>query len=201
MRQRLIALLCMLVMAGPVHAAATAHSDLADVPLGGPAWFADPYAYALVDQDLRSALTEFGHNLGQIVVISDKVKGKARSPLRSRTAGQFLEQLCSGNGLGWFYDGNVLHINTDAEVATRLYRRSPSLNTAQLSEYLEGLDVQGAQLSQRASQDGRELYVSGPPAYFELIQQHLDHQTAPIAEVAAPARGIRVIRGSTVSDH
>ena len=193
----LLALLAMSVLSAPLRA----EVDAAHVPMGGPAWFADPYAYALIDQDLRAALTEFGQNVGQIVVISDKVKGRARSPLRSTTAGDFLEQLSNSNGLGWYFDGNVLYVNTDDEVTTRLFRRSADLDTEQLRDYLANLDVQGRQLTLRGNPDGDELFVSGPPAYFDMIQQHLDNQPKAIVEVAAPARSIRVFRGAMVSDH
>ncbi|MDF0733064.1 type III secretion protein [Pseudomonas entomophila] len=179
----------------------------AEVPLDGPDWFAEPYAYALVDQDLRGAFSEFGHNLGLIVVLSEKVRGKARSPLRSDTAGDFITRLCASNGLGWYFDGNILYINTDDEVATRLIHRRPGLDPQALHEYLAELDVKGPQLSLRQGAGGDELYVSGPPAYLSMIQQHLDAQPQPAAEQArapapvAQARGIRVFRGASVSDH
>ena len=53
-----------------------------------PQWFTEPYAYVLVEQDVRAALEEFGHNLGLIVVMSDKVRGKSRSRVRGESAGE-----------------------------------------------------------------------------------------------------------------
>lgn len=165
-----------------------------------PDWFAQPYAYALVDQDLRGALSEFGQNMELVVVVSDKVRGKARSPLRSSTAGDFLTQLCDSNALGWYYDGNVLYINSNDEVGTRLFRRQPGLDLEQLRDYLQSLDVYGRQLSLRPGAERDELLVSGPPAYLNMIQQHLDNRPQPVATSAA-SRGIRVFRGASVSDH
>ncbi|HGM5582700.1 TPA: type III secretion protein [Pseudomonas putida] len=165
-----------------------------------PAWFAQPYAYALVDQDLRGALSEFGQNLEQVVVVSDKVRGKARSPLRSNTAGEFLTQLCDSNALGWYYDGSVLYVYSNDEVATRLFRRQPGLDLEQLRDYLQSLDVHGRQLSMRPGAERDELLVSGPPAYLNMIQQHLDNRPQAVA-TSAPSRGIRVFRGANVSDH
>ncbi|MHC6226897.1 type III secretion protein [Pseudomonas sp. X10] len=165
-----------------------------------PDWFDRPYAYALIDQDVRGALGELGHHLGLMVVLSEKVRGKARSTLRSRTAGDFITQLCETNGLGWYFDGSVLYVNTDDEVATRLFRRGPGLDPERLRDYLAGLDVHGRQLAVRASEGGDEVLVSGPPAYLERVQQHVDSQPRPAAPVALN-RSVRVFRGATVSDH
>jgi len=166
-----------------------------------PQWFDTPYTYALVDQDVRGALTEFGHNLDLIVVLSDKVRGKSRSTVRGETAEDFLSRLCDVNGLGWYFDGNVLYLNAIDEVTTRLFRNSPGLNLDQLHTYLTGLDVYGKQMSMRPSPDGHELFVSGPPAYLNMIQQHLDHQARPVAVSMGRERGIRVFRGSVVSEN
>ncbi|MHC8326692.1 type III secretion protein [Pseudomonas sp. LB1P83] len=166
-----------------------------------PGWFAEPFTYVLVDQDVRAALTEFGHNLDMVVVLSDKVRGKSRSTVRGVTAGDFLTQLCDFNGLGWYFDGNVLYLNAIDEVTTRLFRSSAGLNLDQLHAYLAGLDVYGKQISMRPSPNGDELFVSGPPAYLNMIQQHLDHQARPVAASMGRERGIRVFRGSVVSEN
>ncbi|MGE7991681.1 type III secretion protein [Pseudomonas sp. NPDC089554] len=169
--------------------------------LDGPDWFAEPFAYALVDQDVRGALNEFGHNLGLIVVMSEKVRGKARSPVRSDLAGEFLTRLCDSNGLAWYFDGNILYINAADEVATRLVSRGPDLDPQALHDYLAELDVKGSQLSMRQGGGGEELYISGPPAYLNMVQQHLDSLKQPAAQAPSVARGIRVFRGISISDH
>ncbi|WP_259099519.1 type III secretion protein [Pseudomonas sp. JUb42] len=184
--------LCLLLLA-PLPAFAESTDD--------PTWFSQPYAYVLVEQDVRAALTEFGHNLGLIVVLSDKVRGKSRSVVRGATAGDFLTQLCDTNGLGWYFDGNVLYLNADDEIATRLFKGQGHLNLDQLRGYLAGLDVYGKQLSMRPSPDGDELFVSGPPPYLNMIQQHIDQQPRPVVAPVARERGMRVFRGSVVSDN
>lgn len=164
-----------------------------------PQWFAKPYAYVLVDQDVRAALEEFGHNLDIPVVLSDKVRGKARSTVRGTTAGEFLQTLCSTNGLTWYFDGNVLYLNAGDEISTRLYKAS-ALNLDQLQAYLNGLDVFGQQLSMRNGPEGDEVFVSGPPPYLALVQQHVDHlQPARAPAAVVRERGVRVFRGAQVS--
>jgi type III secretion protein C len=165
-----------------------------------PDWFAKPYAYVLVEQDVRSALEEFGHNLGLIVVMSDKVRGKSRSNVRGASAGEFLTLLCDSNGLSWYFDGNILHLTADSETGTRLFK-AQGQDLEQLQDYLASLDVYGKQMSVRPGPDGNELFVSGPPAYLAMIQQHVDHQQrpAPVQQVARE-RGVRVFRGGVVTE-
>ncbi len=163
-----------------------------------PAWYAQPYAYVLVDQDIRGALEEFGHNLELVVVMSDKVHGKARSHIQAKTAGEFLDLLTDANGLTWFFDGNVLYVSTDEETATRLFKTGGG-GREQLQAYLDNLDVFGEHLSTHAGPLDDELFVSGPPAYLTLIQQHLDLQRPATVPVVARERGVRVFRGNTVS--
>ncbi|KAF1024352.1 MAG: Yop proteins translocation protein C [Pseudomonas sp.] len=183
-----MALLCLSVLFG---AACVQAAD-------EPQWFAKPYAYVLVDQDVRSALDEFSHNLDIPVVLSDKVRGKARSTVRAATAGEFLQTLCSTNGLTWYFDGNLLYLNTSDEIGTKLFKAS-ALNIDQLQGYLSGLDVYGQQLSMRNGPEGDEVFVSGPPPYLALVQQHVDHLQPKAAPVVARERGVRVFRGAQVS--
>ena len=163
-----------------------------------PQWFEQPYAYVLVEQDVRAALEEFGHNLGLIVVMSDKVRGKARSTVRGRSAGDFLTRLCDTNGLSWYYDGNILYLSSDTETGTRLF--PVQAHSAQLEDWLNSLDVYGKQLSSRFGPNGDELFVSGPPAYLSMVQQHVDQQRRPVAAPVVRERGVRVFRGSTVTE-
>lgn len=163
-----------------------------------PEWYSRPYAYVLVDQDIRGALTEFGQNLDLIVVFSDKVRGAARGTVRGASAGEFLSRLCDANQLSWYFDGNVLYIAQSDEVGTRVFDLSgPKLD--ELQQYLAQLEVSGQPMSSRASPDHDSLFVSGPPAYLTQIQQHLDRQ--PVAETAPVVRerGVRVFRGGVVT--
>ncbi|WP_010202892.1 hypothetical protein, partial [Pseudomonas amygdali] len=104
-----------------------------------PDWFSEPYAYVLVDQDIRGALTEFGQHLGLIVVFSEKVRGNARGTVRGEDAGEFLTRLCAANQLSWYFDGNVLHIAGADEVATRVFDlQGPRLE--ELQRYMARLE-------------------------------------------------------------
>ena len=47
--------------------------------------------------------------------------GEVRGDIRASTAGEFLEQVCESNGLGWFYDGYVLHVAARQELSRRRF--------------------------------------------------------------------------------
>ncbi|WP_177522902.1 type III secretion protein [Pseudomonas sp. v388] len=163
-----------------------------------PGWFAEPYAYVVVDQDVRGALAELGRNLNLIVVFSDKVRGNSRGSIRGETAGQFLDRLCDANQLSWYFDGNVLHIASADEVGTRTF----DLQGSQLDEletWLQQLDVAGEPLSSRTSPERDSLFVSGPPAYLAQVQQHLDRLPAAEPAPVVRERGVRVFRGGVVT--
>jgi type III secretion protein C len=60
--------------------------------------------------------------------------------------------------------------------------------------------VFGQQLSMRNGPEGDEVFVSGPPPYLALVQQHVDHlQPKANPPVVAREHGVRVFRGAQVS--
>lgn len=164
-----------------------------------PDWFVRPYAYVLVEQDVRAALQEFGQNMGLSVVMSDKVRGKSRSRIRAESAGDFLTALCGFNGLTWYFDGNVLYLSADSETDTRLFK-AQGRQLEQLQDYVTSRDVYGTHMSVRTGPDGDELFVSGPPAWLAMIEQHFDHQLTPTPMATTTReRGVRVFRGGAVT--
>lgn len=164
-----------------------------------PSWFAETYAYVLVEQDIRFALEEFGQHLNVPVVLSDKVRGKSRSSVRMKTAGEFLQTLCSTNGLTWYFDGSLLYLSASDENASRLFK-AEELDLEQLQLYLSNLDVFGQQLSMRKGPGGDEVVVSGPPQYLAMVQQHVDIVQRPVATATVVRdRGVRVFRGAQVN--
>src|SRR5262245_30380884 len=68
---------------------------------GRPNWFARPFQYVVINQDVRGILTEFGRNMGVPVILTDKVGGRVRGEVVERakrdagyqTAGDFLTRL------------------------------------------------------------------------------------------------------------
>ncbi|WP_343315006.1 type III secretion protein [Brucella sp. BE17] len=174
-------------------ALATALFCLVQTATAEPGWFADPYDYVVLDQDLRDTLTEFGRNLGVPVVLSDAVKGRVRGRVESKFAGEFLERLARGNGLTWYFDGSVLHVSADTEFATRLFDAG-KLNGAIMIAQLRELGLADTRFSVRSSRDGRVITASGPPAYVAAVDQ-LVQRMQPEPVVAGDDPRVRVFRG------
>lgn len=162
-----------------------------------PPWFDQPYDYVVINQDLRSTLEAFGRNLGLPMAISNRVKGRAQSNLRAASAGEFLDALCGNGGLTWFFDGNMLHVNSEEEIEIRQFEPS-GFQLDELQAALDELGVAGKHLSLRSSFHGDGMLISGPPPYMALVQQRIDQLQSPL--VAEPEvvreRGVRVFRGS-----
>jgi type II secretory pathway component GspD/PulD (secretin) len=183
----LLASLCLLVTGQPAHAA------------GQPAWFSEPYPYVLVEQDLRKAMDEFGQHLNLTLVFSDKVRGKSQGVVRGRQAGDFLQNLCDANGLAWYVDGTTLYLTADDETVSQLFtaRDTP---LADVRRYLDALPVYGERLSVQGDAAGKELRVSGPPAYLARLQHYLNQPRPPAMAPHGPGPGVRVYRGTAVSE-
>jgi len=163
-------------------------------------WMDEPYAYVVVDQEVRAALEAFGRNLDLPMDIATDVKGKAQRNLRADTAGEFLDRLCNGSGLSWFYDGRVLHVTSLDALAVRQVAADGAEYEA-LRGALDDQGVVGLHLGLEPSvHGGGELVVAGPPAYLALVEHTLERLRPPV-EPAAPLaqqreRGVRVFRGS-----
>jgi type III secretion protein C len=172
----------------------------AAVAQGQPEWASRPYAYVVIDQDVRGVLQAFGRNLGLPIVISDKVRGRAPANLRAANAGAFLDKLTTNNTLTWFSDGNMLYVDNEDDLQIRNFE-SVGLSAEDLQASLDELGVSGKHLHVRNSFQGDGLMVSGPPAYMALVQQRIDQIGRPEAgPVVAREYGVRVFRGSADSE-
>jgi type III secretion protein C len=154
-----------------------------------PKWPEGPYQYLVVDQDIRDILTEFGRNLNINVKISDQVGGRRiRGRLPITTAEQFLKRLCESYGLVWYYDGAVLHINSESELRTELVELGP-ISPFGVNEKLQALGITDPRYAIRSTADSRVLSVSGPPPYIAMIRQ-----TVAAMQKAASPKSVREVQ-------
>jgi type III secretion protein C len=158
-----------------------------------PDWFEEAYAYVVLDQDVRTTLTEFGRNLGIPVVLSDAVKGRVRGRIEATNAGEFLERLSGANGLTWYSDGAVLHVSADTEFATRVLDAG-RLNAEQVTRKMQELGLADDRFSLRGARSGRVITVSGPPAFIAAADQ-LVQRMQPEPVVAGDDPRVRIFRG------
>lgn len=165
-----------------------------------PEWASRPYAYVVIDQDVRGVLQAFGRNLGVPMVISAKVKGRAPANFRAANAGAFLDKLTTNNTLTWFSDGNMLYVDSEDDLQIRNFE-AVGLSAKDLQASLDELGVSGKHLHVRNSFQGDGLMVSGPPAFMALVQQRIEQIARPEpGSVAVREHGVRVFRGSAASE-
>ncbi|WP_153020357.1 type III secretion protein [Paramesorhizobium deserti] len=152
-----------------------------------------PYAYVLIDQDAPSALREFGRNLGIPIDISDRVRGQVRGEIRARTAGEFLRELAAANGLVWYFDGSVLHVNSSEEFTTQIIDAGRASGATVLDE-MQRLRLTDPRFSIYFTPHSSALRVSGPPSYIAMVRQVVSTVQPPPQTQADDPR-VRVFRG------
>ncbi len=169
-------------------------------------WAEVPYKYIVVDQDIREILIEFGRNVKVPVKVSSAIAGQRirGSVARSKTqqAQQFLQNLCDGYGLIWYYDGSALHISSEQEFETELIRLRQT-TPEEVRKQLDDLALSDPRFKINISKDGFMLTVSGPPAYRLLVRKAVS--SLQRAEIFRPAKevgmndssDVRVFRGGS----
>lgn len=165
-----------------------------------PKWPSGPYRYLVIDQDIKSVLTEFGRNTGMPVEVSDQIKGRLRgqAAAATATAREFIDSLCDSHNLVWYFDGAVLHINTRAEIRTELVslgRFSPE----EVSEKLTALGVADARFPVRTTDNANVISVSGPPKFVSMVRQALQPPPRAQEEPRGDEVKVRVFRGGAIA--
>ncbi|APG87285.1 type III secretion component, RhcC protein (plasmid) [Sinorhizobium americanum CCGM7] len=158
-----------------------------------PRWYDSRYSYVLINQDVRDALKEFGRNLSIPVVLSDRIRGQVRGEIRAATAGGFLDRLTQANGLIWYFDGSILHINTSDEFSTEIIGIGRANGRSVIDE-IERLDLMDGRFSVRATANAPALRVSGPPPFIAMVKQVAASVQPPPATQTDDPR-VRIFRG------
>ncbi|QFI65881.1 type III secretion protein [Sinorhizobium alkalisoli] len=160
---------------------------------GAPRWYDSSYNYVLINQDVRDALNEFGRNVSIPVVVSDRIRGQVRGDVRAETAKGFLDELTQANGLIWYFDGSILHINTSDEFSTQIINIGRADGRSVIDE-IERLDLMDERFSIRTTDNAPALRVSGPPPFIAMVKQVVSSvQPPPRAQMDDPR--VRIFRG------
>jgi type III secretion protein C len=154
-----------------------------------PKWPPGPYKYVVIEQDLKDALIEFGRTINVPVKVSDEVKGKLHGDLGSGSAEEFFKRLTASQGLVWYFDGSVLHVNSASELRTEVIDLGSILPTDVVSK-LSKLGIADPRYPIRTTPGSSLISVSGPPPYIVLVRQTL-------VAMARQDDRVRVFRGST----
>ena len=135
-------------------------------------WAQLPYKYIIVDQDIRDVLVEFGRNLKVPVKLSPAVSAQriygTVAKTKARHAKDFLQNLCDGYGLVWYFDGSVIHISSEQEVDTEVVQLK-QIKPETVKRRLKDLALSDPRFHVKMSPDGAMLSISGPPSYRLLV--------------------------------
>lgn len=168
-----------------VIAAVIAFSAVAPAKASEPNWPGGPYNYLVVDQDLRSVLSEFGRHLNVPVAVSENVPSiRLRGKLGAPSARDFLQWVCESYRLVWFYDGAVIHVIPQSEVKNEFFDLG-RITAAALWNRLEKAGIADARFPIRPTADERFIAVFGPPAYNAIVR----NAVASMNQAAALGRG------------
>lgn len=169
-------------------------------------WRSKPYKYLLIDQDLRDALAEFGHNLNVPIRIAETIgRIHIKGPFHlgeQATAYEFLQKLCDSYGLVWYFDGSILHISSIDDIDTEVLKIGKN-KPEDILETLKSFELADARFTMRINEERGMLSISGPPAYRDLVKETL--ATALGLSSTRLARetqlndvvGVRVFRGGS----
>jgi type II secretory pathway component GspD/PulD (secretin) len=163
----------------------------AGLPTRASDWTTQPYAYLVIDQDVRNVLEELASNLGIGLAMADEVKGKVRGKVRGETAEGFLAAICAASGLSWYYDGTTLFVDNAAGNARRTFDIHV-LPTARVQQALAALSSGGARSGLQVDERQHQVVASGPRGYLQLI----DRQLAALLPAAQPSNRERPLPGS-----
>jgi type II secretory pathway component GspD/PulD (secretin) len=164
---------------------ATASVSAMSAPLSLPD---TPYSYTVLDQDLSTALQEFGSNLNIKVNVSAEVKGRIRGRMPDMPPREFLDHLTKLYNLQWYYDGLMLYVTAAMEAQSRLLVLAPVSFDA-FKRALDELDISDDRFVVKPAPGKGLVLVSGPPRFIALAEQSL---SGLIAEAQARPRAINV---------
>lgn len=193
--QRLRALAAALYVAGAGASAAlaqdgaTATSAAAEPPRAQDAASAldddAPYRYRIIEADLRTVLQDFGSNVGVLMNIDDRVRGRVSGQLPELAPRAFLRRLGELYNFVAFFDGDVIHVTPASANAARLIvLERASLESVEGA--LEAAGVDRTPFALRAAADGTLAYAAGPPRFVALVEETVRALNARPIEAPAP---------------
>lgn len=165
-----------------------------------PNWPTAPYEYVVVDQDLRTVLTQFGANTGLRIALSEAVQGRVHGRTPAAPARDILNGLAQSFGFDWYYDGAVIWVSAASEAETHILPLQ-GVSFARLRSGLTAADLLDRRFQLKAGIGPDIAIVSGPPRYIAMVKQAVaalsaDKPTAPKVE---PEQTLVVFRGSSAS--
>ncbi len=158
------------------------------------AWHARTFRYAVIKQDLKSILEEFGYIMNVQVDVSPKIRGYVENKSFSASAHNVLQSISRDYAVQWYYDGATLYFTSEDEAITRLIPMS-GISPYRLRDELSHLGLYDGRYTFRFSPESRMVLVAGPPRYVSTIEAAMTTLTD-----RSNQRPFTIIRGGRIEE-
>lgn len=132
-------------------------------------WANRPFQIVANEKPLPDFLRELASSQGVTSVIDSKINGV----ISGRFAGSaqaVLDNVCSVNGLTWYFDGAFLFIDLASDAVSDVMPIA-SENAGRIAQTLVDLRISDARYPLRISERDSSVYVTGPKRYVEMVRQ------------------------------
>lgn len=133
-------------------------------------WKTETYTLLAREMPLREVLSTFGTAQGISVVMSDQVVGRVSGDFREVSPQEFLDRITTLYNLTWYYDGAILYIYSDGEIATMLLDLQ-YMKAAEVRTMLRDLGMEDERFPIKTTSDDELLMVAGPPRYVQVVAE------------------------------
>jgi type III secretion protein C len=164
-----------LVMAAMLLLWVAQQAQAAELP-----WRGKPFQIIANEKPLPDFLRELAASQGTTAVVDGKVTGTLSGKFTGSSALAILNNLCTTNGLTWYYDGAFLYIDLASDGRSEVLPIAGN-NAARISETLSRLRIADSRFPLTISRDDGTVHVSGPRRYVEMVRQAVrlvDQRTA-----------------------
>ncbi len=118
---------------------------------------------------VRELLKEFFREQGVLAVIDESVTGTISGNFTNTDPQEFLRVLCDAYGLIWSYDGNIVFVEDEAGIRTKLLTAT-DVDPDNLREQVAVLGIACSRARVSFAEDGLIL-VSGPMHFTDLLSK------------------------------
>ena len=133
-------------------------------------WKTKTYSILAREMPLRELLSTFGTSQGISVALSGQVNGLVSGDFRDLPPQEFLERITTLYNLTWYYDGAILYIYSDGELATMLLDLQ-YMKAAEVRTMLRDLGMEDSRFPLKTTSDDELLMVAGPPRYVQVVAE------------------------------
>ena len=123
----------------------------------------------VVDQDLRTLLTEFSKRIGANAIMSKGLKGPVKKAFLPTDRQEFLEEMSRNHGVEWYFEGTTLHLSSRDEMTSRLIGIK-SLTVDRINSQIRKVDLDPTRYPLQAVPEANAAMITAPPSYIARVE-------------------------------